>query len=444
MTDDAIPLGEARRRDVSVVRITELARGAPEFSDEELAINFAAEHEKHLRYIDERGGWAYYGGRKWEEFEQTRLARDLARQMCREFSARAQQDGKARLATELTSQRKSVAVEFLARSDRSLAARLDQFDRNPWLLNCPSFTIELEKGLPRAHRAEDYITRVTAVDPAMGGECPLWHAVLDRVTAGDRQYQAFLQRMAGYLLTGSTREHALFFLYGTGANGKSVFVNTLLGLLGDYAVPAPIETFTATQNEKHSTELAWLRGARLVAASETEQGRRWSESRIKTLTGGDKIAARFMKQDFFEYTPEFKLVIGGNHQPALRGVDEGIRRRMNLLPFTVTIPADERDDRLAEKLREEWPAILCWAIEGCQEWQGEGLAQPECVRLATEHYLAAEDALGQWIEEKCEIHDGFYATTADLFASWRKWAEKAGEFVGSMKRFSQALQDRGY
>jgi putative DNA primase/helicase len=426
-------------RDAIATTLREIYPDVPERSDEQLALAFAGEHLTRLRYVDLWGCWLTYDGRRWE-LERTRLALDLARRICREASQRTAKD---REAADLASKSKVVNVEFLARSDRQLAATVDQWDRGPWLLNCPTGTIDLRTGKMRAHRQADYLTRITSVSPAEM-DCQEWYKFLERVTGGDMEHQAYLRRMAGYILTGITREHALFFLYGTGANGKSVFVNTLIGMLGDYAVVAPIETFTATYGDQHPTELARLRGARLVAAIETEEGRRWSESRIKTLTGGDKIAARFMRQDFFEFTPEFKLVIAGNHRPALRGVDEGIRRRMNLIPFTITIPPEERNDRLADKLQYEWPGILQWAIDGCAEWQGEGLAPPECVRLATEQYLSDEDALGQWLEERCTKSEGFFATSTELFKNWRNWAESAGEFVGSQKRFAQMLQDRGF
>ena len=215
------------------------------------------------------------------------------------------------------------------------------------------------------------------------------------MSGGDSELQSFLQRMIGYSLTGSTREHALFFLYGTGANGKSVFLSTIAILLGDYAKTAPASSFTASSTEQHPTDLAGLRGARFVTAIETEDGARWAESKIKSLTGGDKIAARFMRCDFFEFIPEFKLIIAGNHKPGLRSVDEAMRRRLHLIPFTVTIPQDDRDPRLAEKLRAEFPGVLDWAIRGCLEWQQHGLNPPAIVLNATADYLAGEDAIGQ-------------------------------------------------
>jgi putative DNA primase/helicase len=263
--------------------------------------------------------------------------------VCREAAAECV---KPSIAAAIASAKTVAAVERLARSDRCIAATVDQWDSDPWLLNTPVGALDLRRGDSCRRRPQGYFTKSTAVGPR--GECSLWRTFLERITDGNEELERFLQRMAGYCLTGSTREHALFFLYGTGANGKSVLLNTLSGILGDYARSAPIETFTASNVERHPTDLASLRGARLVMAVETEEGRRWAESRIKVLTGGDKIAARFMREDFFEFIPQFKLIIAGNHKPGLRSVDEAIRRRFHLVPFTVTIPEEERDETLTE------------------------------------------------------------------------------------------------
>lgn len=250
--------------------------------------------------------------------------------------------------------------------------------------------------------------------------------------------------MLGYGLTGDTSAHALFFAYGCGANGKSVCIDTAAGILKDYHATTPIEAFTVSTTDRHPTDLARLRGARLVTAVETEEGRRWAESRVKSLTGGDRIAARFMRMDFFEYTPQFKLLIAGNHKPGLRSVDEAIRRRFHLVPFAVTIPAAERDLQLRDKLRAEWPGILQWMIAGCLAWQREGLAPPAAVRDATTAYMEGEDATAAWIDERCSREPQAWTSSGDLFASWKAWAEQAGEFVGSAKRFGQNLETRGF
>jgi putative DNA primase/helicase len=216
-----------------------------------------------------------------------------------------------------------------------------------------------------------------------------------------------------------------------------------MGIMKDYARAFPTEMLTVSQNDRHPTELARLRGVRLAVGSETEEGARWAEAKIKALTGGDPIAARHMRQDFFEYQPTFKLMVLGNHKPSLRGVDAAIRRRLHLVPFTVTIPKKEQDTKLTDKLRAEWPAILRWMLEGCTEWQRQGLNPPAIVRGATTDYLDAEDSTALWLDDRTEVDPNAWEAGGALFRSWKEWAERAGEFVGSQKRLTQVLQDRG-
>ena len=332
------------------------------------------------------------------------------------------------------------AVERLARADRRLAATISQWDHDPWLLNTQTGVVDLRTGRIRTHAPIDYMTQICAVGPE--GSCPTWLTFLDRITNGDAELQSYLQRLAGYCLTGSTREEALFYGHGSGSNGKSKFLGAIGGMMADYHVVAPIETFTISSGEHHPTELAGATCARLVTSIETEQGRRWAESRIKQLTGGDPIAARFMRQDFFTYTPQFKLLIAGNHRPGLRSVNQAIRPRFNLIPFLVTIPEHERDLNFGERLRVEWPGILAWAIEGALQWQQLNLAAPECVRVATAEYLENEDAFTSWLDESCERKPGAWCLTTRLYASWRSWTEKAGEFPGSLEKVPRAAGGR--
>jgi putative DNA primase/helicase len=275
----------------------------PEFSDEALALRFAELHAQDLRYVAGWDRWLEWNGTRWTN-DNTLHAFDLARAVCREASAAA---NNLKGAAAIASAKTVAAVERLARADRRLAATTDQWDQDIWLLNTPAGTVDLKTGKVGKHGPEDYITKSTAVAP--GGECPRWLSFLARITGNDAQLALFLQRVAGYALTGSVVEHALFFGHGTGANGKGVFVNTIAGILGDYATTASMETFIASNGDRHPTDLAGLRGARLVTAQETEEGRRWAEAKIKTLTGGDRVSARFMRQDFFEFTPQFKLLI---------------------------------------------------------------------------------------------------------------------------------------
>ncbi len=433
---------------------TAVPGGVPlEFTEEALALAFAERHAQDLRYCAAWGRWLMWNGCCWRSDETLRVF-DLSRWICREASNRAltrieNVKAAARMASTLASAKTVAAVERLAKADRRHAANAEQWDAEAWLLNTPDGIVDLTTGRLSAHRVDAYMTKITAVGP--GGFCPLWRAFLTRVTDGDEDLEAFLRRIAGCALTGSIRDHALFFLYGTGRNGKGVFLNTITRILADYAVVASIETFTASYTDRHTTDLAMLRGARLVSAQETEEGRRWAESRIKALTGGDPITARFMRQDNFTFQPQFKLIIAGNHRPGLRNVDEAIRARFNLVPFTVTIPETERDPDLPAKLEAEWPGILAWAIEGCLEWQSAGLAPPSAVREATAQYMEIEDALGRFLEERCDVGptdqltgEDNVAPVADLFASWQEWCRTTGEYAGTRKRFSQNLEARGF
>ncbi len=424
--------------------LTELALGIesppPRFSEEALALRFSRIYEGELRYVAGWGRWMCWDGARWRE-DDTLAVFDLCRTICRRASAECG-DAKERAAMKIAAAQTVAAIERLARADRRHAALVEQWDADPWLLNTPGGTVDLRTGEILKHRRADHITKITGAPPS--GECPLWLSFLDRVTGGDSQLQSFLRRVVGYALTGSTSENALFFLYGSGANGKSVFLSTIAGVLGEYARTAPIEAFIASNSEHHPTDLAGLRGARLVTAVETEDGRRWAESKLKALTGGDRIAARFMRQDFFEFTPQFKLVIAGNHKPGLRTVDEAIRRRFYLLPFSVKILAQERDTELREKLCSEWGGILQWAVSGCIEWQREGLNPPAVVRDATAAYLANEDSVGRWLEERCVADSHYWTSSSSLFSDWRLWCTQAGEREGSQRKFAQDLETRGF
>jgi putative DNA primase/helicase len=428
--------------DAEIVELDPAREGDPRppaFTDEALALRFAEKHANDLRYVAQWGRWFLFDRTHWR-FDETLHAFDLARKTCREAAAECNEK---RTKTALASAKTVAAVERLAKADRRLAATVEQWDADPWLLNTPGGVIDLRTGERQAHRPDDHLTKIAGVAPDATCPTPQWLRFLTRVTGGNADLIAYLKRTTGYALTGTTREHALFFLFGTGANGKTTFINAVTGAAGDYHRTASIETFTAATGERHPTDLAGLRGARLVTAAETEEGRRWAEAKIKAVTGGDKIAARFMRQDYFEFVPQFKLLIAGNHKPVLGTVDEAISRRFNLIPFTVTIPPEERDAKLPDKLKVELPGILGWMIQGCLDWQRHGLSPPDAVTKATAEYLATEDAITAWISDCCERDPYVWTGTSELFTSWTTWAQRSGEHVGSMKRFAGQLETRG-
>jgi putative DNA primase/helicase len=412
----------------------------PSTSEHAIELAFAHRHEHHLRYVAIWGRWLSYDGSRWNH-DDTLHAFDLARDICREAAL-----GCRKPITSIASAKTVAAVTRLAQADRRLAAKAAQWDAAPELLTADAMTFDLRTGIGRDPAPLDYITKKTgcAVAPARTPH-PLWTAFLDRITDHNVDLLKFLQRYIGYCCTGFTTEHVFVFAYGTGANGKSTFINTVANVLGDYVTVADMGTFIASGVERHATDLAKLQGARLVISQETQKGRRWDEPKIKSITAGDKQAARFMRQDYFDFVPVCKLFICGNHKPRLSAVDEAMRRRLLIIPFTVQIPAAERDPDLPHKLESEWPAILRWCLDGCLEWQRIGLAPPDAVRTATDSYFDDQDTLQQWLDE-CTHDPGPFTVTrlADLFSSWKLWCEAGNTKPGASTTLSAALVERGF
>jgi P4 family phage/plasmid primase-like protien len=416
------------------------------YSEDNVALRFSQIYADDLRYVAPWGRWMRWNSQRWIH-EDTLEVADFSRKVCRSVAAYVRTDVQLTPKQQQTVANKYGAaqtvsnIERFAKADRRHAATIAQWDADIWALNTPAGVVDLRTGALTSGARAAYMTKITRAGP--GGACPAWIAFLHVATAGDVDLIGFLKRMAGYCLTGSTRDHALFFVYGTGGNGKGTFLNTLQWILGDYNRTAGMDVFTEKKHDSHPTELAALMGARMVTAQETEEGKRWAEARIKALTGGDPITARFMRQDDFTYDPQFKLVIAGNHKPGLRNVDEAIKRRMHLIPFTVEIPAAKRDPRLSEKLRAEAGGILAWAIEGCLEWQQTGLRAPAAVIAATDEYLEQEDQFANWIAESCEV--GNYAhASKPLYLSYKAWADRAGEFAIPQKRWSAKMIAKGF
>ena len=415
---------------------------APEFTEDGLALTFAQRHRDRFRWMEEWHCWMEWTGTQWRRVK-TLAVYDLIRKLCREAAERVDTStaGGEKLAADLNTAKKRAAVQTIARSDMCFEAVSEQWDADGWLLGTPGGIIDLRTGQNIGFDATKYITLTTTVAP--GGECPTWLAFLVQVTQGDADLQAYLQRMCGYSLTGCTREHSLTFIYGPGGNGKGTFLGAITGIMGELHKAADVDTFAERKHQEHSTELARLHNARLVTSQETEAGQFWAEARLKKLTGGDPITARFMRCDDFEFTPKFKLVIVGNHKPKFRSVDEAIRRRLHLIPFDYKVVKADRDVNLAGKLKAEWPGILAWMIEGCLEWQKRGLDAPECVLKATDDYLDGEDTIGQWIGNRCKLEQYGRANLKDLFESWKYFCELTGvRNVGTSRDLAAELEKR--
>lgn len=451
-------LGESDQR--LLVEVSEIT-GLPDLTHDALALNVSHSGWTEIaRYVHKWGKWIFWGGQRWKLDEQLlhktkirQLLQGMGSELLRNAgSASGNSDGheipKSVLisAKNLRDSTTIHSVETLARSNADLVARPDQFDSDPMLIGTPQGTVSLITGNLLKAEPKQWITKFLATTPAEAGTlAPRWQSFLDRVFNGNKELISFMQRAAGYALTGHTREHKLFFLYGTGRNGKSVFLDTIYQIMGDYSTRSASNTFLDNKHESHPTGLAGLMGARLVAGSELPAGKAWNESVIKDLTGGDVISARFMRQDYFDYMPQFTLFIAGNHQPAFRGIDEAIRARVALVPFTETIPESERDSKLSEKLKQEWPAILRWMIDGAVEWNRNGLQVPDVIKAASEEYLDAEDALGEFLNEHVETLAKGKVTTAAMYDRFVDWQDRNGmRHTWSKPAMSKALRERGF
>jgi putative DNA primase/helicase len=408
-------------------------------TEDSAAMRFVELHGDVLRYCHSRGRWFKWEGCNWQ-VNQTDLALHWARELVRQFAETQSARQRGKIATSAF----TAGVERFARRDPKVAVTNEFWDANPWLLGTPAGTVDLRTGMLRPSVQAEGISKLTYVAPADSG-CPLWMKFLDETTGGDAELVRFLQQWAGYSLTGITREHALMFVYGPGGNGKSVFLNVLTAILKDYATASAMETFTASNGDKHPTDLAMLAGARLVTASETEEGRAWAETRIKQLTGGDPITARYMRCDFFTYLPAFKLTVIGNHKPVLNNVDDAAKRRFNIVPF-LRKPATP-DHELEGKLLAEAPAILRWAILGCGDWQRHGLIRPKCVIEATAEYFSDQDAFAHWLDEECICEPSNVnrsEASSVLFKAWAEYARAAGVKPGASPSFKDRMIAAGF
>ena len=420
--------------------------GLPEpvsMSEDALAEHWAEIHGRDWRYVAEWGKWFKWCGDTWQE-DKTSEVFQLARLLCRQAiewpeAASLTPDGKRKVARKGTAGN----VRDMASSDPRIAAKVDQWDTDPWLLGVPGGVVDLRTGKLMDGEPDQYITQRCSVAPAAGPH-PLFDMVLARASNADADVTRYLWRWLGYMLTGDTREECFLFLHGPGGSGKGTLVKAIADILGDYARTLSMDALLESKQERHSQEWAKLHSARFVYSSETEEGRRWKESLIKWVTGRDKITARFMRGNDFEYYPKFKLLIYGNSIPHLKSVGEEMRRRVHLIEYAGSLSDEERDTSLKDRLTAEYPAILASMVGAAVEWADTGLGKPEAISTATSTYLQAEDTMGLWIEDNVERAQGERASSSQVYSDFKAWAQAAGEYVMSQKRFVQALQARGF
>lgn len=433
--------------------VTPDAHGSPgeryRFSESEAARRFGDQIRSVARFAVDEGGWYFHDGKRWTKDHGGVLLLERSLVVSSAYAEDAVRFGsndahfQARMATAKTYNglpgRKRL-IE-LAKAEPGLAIHSSQFDRDPWLFNVDDGTIDLRSGGLRPHSPDDLITKLAPVKYDLAARCERWIAFLAAVIP-DGETRAYFQRVVGYALTGDVSEHKLFFFYGGGANGKSVALEVLQALLGDYGTLAPVSLLMAKPTEQHPCDRMVLRGRRLAVFAETPAGQRWDESTVKALTGGDTVTGRGMHENFSTFKPSAKFAIAGNHRPRVNDLTEGFWRRFEEIPFEVTIPESRRDPKLADKLRAELPGILLWALEGCAEWRRKGLGKSAKVQAATDAYRAESDRLAPFFADCCTFGPGNRVSRATLRASYEAWCQRESEHPINTRDFTEHLRQR--
>jgi putative DNA primase/helicase len=416
-----------------------------------LAEHFVARCSERIRYVRAWRTWLVWDERRWVRDTSgavERLLKDVLR--ARITAAADLTDERERealihhvLASGTASRLQSVLE--LAATEAAVATVPERFDADPWRLNLLNGSLDLQIGTLQPHDAELYETKLAPVAYDPDAACPRWERFIADVTRGDTEHGRYLQRIAGYCLTGNVGEQAWFLACGPGANGKTTFVEVLRGLLGDYARAASFATFLVRGHETIREDIARLAGARLVTALEPPEGQRFNESLLKTLTGNDVVTARELYRGSQEFRPTFKLVLAGNHKPSVWDTSEGFWRRVRVLPFAFTVPPERRvKDYHTLLLAEEGPGILRWALEGCRAWARDGLGEPTAVTLETAAYRHDEDVLGDFIDAALREQKGSRVAHPDLRRCYEQFCQRADVTLLGSKAFISRLHERGH
>lgn len=408
------------------------------------AARFAIREKDRLRYCYPLGQWFAFNGQLWHP-DQCGIAlqrgKEMALSIFREAANEQDDVKREKLAKHaLATQKKDRIMAAIELAKPDLAVLPDELDADPLLLNVANGTIDLRTGKLHPHRREDYLTKITNASFDPSAKCPVFQIFTGRIFRSNPALVPYLKRVMGYGATGLNIEQVLFFLWGNGANGKTTLLDAVGYTLGGYAGKADRELLAA--NDAHPTNIADLAGMRMAMLSETNEGRKIDEGKLKDLVGETRLKARKMKKDFTEFRATHKIFLCSNHKPIVRGTDYGFWRRIRLVPFTETISDEEKDPRLLDKLKAEAAGILAWIVEGCMEWQRDGLGLPDEVKTATAGYRAEMDSIGVFLEECCLVGQRLQATAAELYAAYGDWCEDSGEHPLSQKRLGMQLTER--
>jgi putative DNA primase/helicase len=433
------------------LRISEFKNGLIQFTDSTNAMRLIKEHGRDIRYNAAWKKWVVWNGQYWEMDEGSVLVHEKGLEMVRNIYDELLKtaDYRERIdiekaAIQSESVRRRKAFVEAATWVKALNVKSVDLDPDPWLLNVKNGTVNVLTGEFREHRQEDMITKIADVEYDPNAGCPMWKQFVREIMDYKTDIINFVQAAAGWALSGDISEQTMFILFGTGANGKSTFLNVIMHLLGDYATSTPTETFMKKEGDQYTNDIARLRGTRFVTTAEAEQGRRLAEPLIKRITGNDQMTARFLYGEFFTFLPTFKIFMATNHKPVIKGTDYGIWRRIKLIPFTTRIPEEKQDKHLELKLREEAGGILNWLLEGVRRWKQEGLKAPNAVLLATDEYRGEMDVIGNFLKERCVQGKETSIRIRELYKAYVDWCDDNKEHAVSERFFSMRLKEMGF
>lgn len=434
----------------SIARYEPGEEGKFKLTDVGNAERFVAMFKDDVKYCPAYKKWFIWNGRYWQQDEGTII--EYAIQCVRSIYAYAdllpEGDERKALIQHAVRSENGTKIKLLvqlAAGMKELIVSPDDWDADPWLLNCRNGTINLKTGKLQPFNKADHITRICGTEYDPNCPIPLWKSLFMTITKGDQQYERYMQKALGYALTGDISEQVMFVLYGTGSNGKSTLLNIFAKVLGDYSQSSSSEAFMMKKNENVNNDIARLKGARFVTAIEMEENKRLAEALIKSMTGGDKVVTRFLYGEFFEYVPQFKVFLAVNHKPVIRDTTNSIWRRLKLMPFVNTFTEKDRDKLFADKIiAKEMPGILAWAVEGCLMWQKEGIPDPPVVKRATAEYRTEMDSFATFFEECCDVREDGRVSNKMLRSTYDEWCRDNGEYALSQRPFSQKLIEMGF
>ncbi|PFB53251.1 DNA primase [Bacillus thuringiensis] len=431
LNEDAVEVVEDKPK--KKFRLTELGN----------AERIAYEYGHVIKYVSDIG-WYIWDGKRWKLDTKKEIERITAKVLRSLYKSEDELETKwARMC-----ERRNIRMNSIKDLMPLVPGEREEFDKYKYLFNVENGIVDLKTGKLQQHDRELGLTKITNVSFDENAKCPTWLAFLDQIFLGDQDLVEYMQRLIGYSLTGDISEQIMMFLVGGGSNGKSTFINTIKDLLGEYGKQAKSDTFIKKKDTGANNDIARLVGARFVSAIESEEGEKLSESFVKQITGGEPVLARFLRQEYFEFVPEFKVFFTTNHKPVIGGLDEGIWRRVKLIPFNLNLPSHKRDKRLPEKLSLEMPGILNWAIEGCMKWQQGRLKEPKVVAEATGQYKEDMDILAPFLDEVCYTdepeNEAIRIEAKELYNVYERWCFNSGERALGNRSFYRMLETKGF